>query len=215
MKNKKEPARPAHACTICGLQNPVVRLIPRQLIQDGQIRSTVEWICASPCNMADNHSRRPASGHLPAFPGQPSFVHGRQVVPMMKAITIRQPWAWLIVNGFKDFENRPQKNRFTGRIFIHVSNELAENYGEIENMVGTRHGIILPQVHEFAQTAGRIVGVAYFGAQQAGSESVWFNGAHGWPILWAHQFVPTKPVKGQLGTWQAPADLTVEIKEVR
>jgi hypothetical protein len=24
----------------------------------------------------------------------------------MKVIVIRQPWAWLIVNGFKDIENR-------------------------------------------------------------------------------------------------------------
>jgi hypothetical protein len=39
----------------------------------------------------------------------------------IKALSIRQPWAWLIVNGFKDIENRTWPTRQTGTIFIHAS----------------------------------------------------------------------------------------------
>ena len=39
----------------------------------------------------------------------------------MKAITIRQPWASLIVHGIKDIENRSWQTNFRGRVLIHSS----------------------------------------------------------------------------------------------
>ena len=38
----------------------------------------------------------------------------------MKALSIRQPWAWLIVNGYKDIENRSWGTSFRGRVYIHA-----------------------------------------------------------------------------------------------
>jgi hypothetical protein len=38
----------------------------------------------------------------------------------LKAISIRQPWAWLIVNGYKDVENRIWAANVRGRVLIHV-----------------------------------------------------------------------------------------------
>ena len=38
----------------------------------------------------------------------------------MKAITIKQPWAYLIANGFKDIENRTWKTSFRGKVLIHA-----------------------------------------------------------------------------------------------
>ena len=39
----------------------------------------------------------------------------------MKAITIKQPWASLIVHGIKDIENRSWRTDFRGRVLIHSS----------------------------------------------------------------------------------------------
>lgn len=39
----------------------------------------------------------------------------------MKAITIKQPWASLIVAGIKDIENRTWKTSFRGRVLIHAA----------------------------------------------------------------------------------------------
>lgn len=39
----------------------------------------------------------------------------------MKAITIKQPWASLIVHGIKDIENRNWRTNFRGRVLIHSS----------------------------------------------------------------------------------------------
>lgn len=39
----------------------------------------------------------------------------------MIALSIRQPWAWLILNGWKDIENRDWTTRVRGRILIHAA----------------------------------------------------------------------------------------------
>ena len=39
----------------------------------------------------------------------------------MKALSIRQPWAWLIVHGRKDIENRSWRTKFRGRFLVHAA----------------------------------------------------------------------------------------------
>lgn len=39
----------------------------------------------------------------------------------MKAVTIKQPWASLIIEGIKDIENRTWRTKFRGKILIHAS----------------------------------------------------------------------------------------------
>ena len=38
----------------------------------------------------------------------------------MKALSIQQPWAWAIVNGFKPVENRTWRTNYTGPLLIHA-----------------------------------------------------------------------------------------------
>ena len=42
-------------------------------------------------------------------------------VSTMKALSIKQPWAWLIVNGYKDIENRTWKTNYRGTFLVHAS----------------------------------------------------------------------------------------------
>jgi hypothetical protein len=41
----------------------------------------------------------------------------------MKVLSIRQPWAWLIVNGYKDIENRTWRTNIRGPVLIHAGKE--------------------------------------------------------------------------------------------
>jgi len=38
----------------------------------------------------------------------------------VNALSIRQPWAWLIAHGYKDIENRKWRTGFRGRFLIHA-----------------------------------------------------------------------------------------------
>jgi hypothetical protein len=40
------------------------------------------------------------------------------------ALSVRQPWAWLLVNGIKDVENRSWRTNFRGNLYIHASMNL-------------------------------------------------------------------------------------------
>ncbi len=42
----------------------------------------------------------------------------------MKAITIKQPWATLIAEGYKEYEFRTWKTRYRGDILIHAGKEI-------------------------------------------------------------------------------------------
>lgn len=39
----------------------------------------------------------------------------------MKAISVQQPWASLIVHGIKDIENRTWQTKFRGKVYIHAT----------------------------------------------------------------------------------------------
>lgn len=40
--------------------------------------------------------------------------------PVLRAITVRQPWAWAIVMGYKDVENRRSRTERRGPLLIHA-----------------------------------------------------------------------------------------------
>jgi len=42
----------------------------------------------------------------------------------MKVLSIKQPWAWLIVNGYKDIENRIWQTKFRGQFYIHAGKQV-------------------------------------------------------------------------------------------
>lgn len=42
----------------------------------------------------------------------------------MKALSIRQPWAWLVATGRKDIENRTWQTKFRGRVYIHTGKKV-------------------------------------------------------------------------------------------
>ncbi len=46
----------------------------------------------------------------------------------MKVLSIRQPWASIIINGYKNYEFRSWKTNFRGRVLIHASKGIETEY---------------------------------------------------------------------------------------
>src|SRR3546814_18926401 len=78
----------------------------------------------------------------------------------MKALSIRQPWAWLITQGFKDIENRTWQTKFRGQFLIHASKGMTKDeYESVQwylSDIATH--ITLPEFGELER--GGIVGLA-------------------------------------------------------
>lgn len=65
----------------------------------------------------------------------------------MKAITVRQPWAWAIASGAKNIENRTQGSRYRGPLAIHAGRGWSERGSEsplIRQLHGDRLGFTIP-----------------------------------------------------------------------
>jgi len=117
----------------------------------------------------------------------------------MKALSVKQPWAWLLAHGFKDIENRSWPTTFRGRFYIHAGKSWgAEQEDDVEwvkDLAGEA-GLVIPLPDRF--DLGGIVGEATVSDCVSNSESVWFNGPFGFVIADA-QPVALLPCRGILG----------------
>jgi hypothetical protein len=107
----------------------------------------------------------------------------------MKAISIRQPWAFLILNHGKDIENRKWKTSFRGRVLIHASKTIDEEAVKL-------HG--LENVHF---PTGCIVGSIEIKDVVTESESRWFTGPFGFVLENPEKITPF-PAKGKLNIFE-------------
>lgn len=116
----------------------------------------------------------------------------------MKSLSIRQPWAWLIVNGFKDVENRTWKSSFRGSLLIHAS-KTVDYFGY--DYITSKLGVDLP--HHSLINRGGIVGFAEITDCVLKYNSKWFTGPYGFLIRDPKplEFIP---LQGKLGFFDVP-----------
>lgn len=121
----------------------------------------------------------------------------------MRTLSIRQPWAWLIVNGHKDVENRDWTTAWRGPLLIHASKTLVQrNYREEADSVADEFGIEVPALEVIER--GGIVGVARLVDCVVDHPSRWFTGEVGLVLADARP-LPLHPCKGALGFFHTPA----------
>ena len=110
----------------------------------------------------------------------------------MRAITIRQPWAELIVRGDKDVENRSWRTNHRGPLLIHAG-------GSVNREAVARHGV--PEDAERSAIIG-IVEVVDCTQQRT---STWHEeGSWGWYLKGARRFREPIPMKGKRGLFEVP-----------
>ena len=122
----------------------------------------------------------------------------------MKALSIRQPWAWLIAKRFKDVENRTWSTRFRGRIYVHAGKAL-DDYWDILTMAD-RLGWTVKEVNTwFITTAfgrGAIVGEVDIVDCVEQSDSPWFEEPHGFVLANPLYYQTPIPYKGKQGFFE-------------
>ena len=94
------------------------------------------------------------------------------------ALSVRQPWAWLLVNGYKDIENRTWTASYRGPCLIHAGKTCdQEGYDRVRRKFKQ---IKMPEPDEFER--GGIVGWVNIKDCVARSKSKWFNGPYGFVV---------------------------------
>lgn len=119
----------------------------------------------------------------------------------MKAISIRQPWAWLIVHGPKAIENRTWYCHYRGRILIHAAKGMTQREYAYACGFAYRQRVIVP-AKEHLQFGG-VIGMADVTDCVEASDNPWFMGDYG-IVLANRRAVPFLPAKGALGIFDIP-----------
>lgn len=119
------------------------------------------------------------------------------------ALSVRQPWAWLIVHGHKDIENRTWATRLRGRVWIHAGATMSQaDYTACTLFIaGMRTEWRLPAYDVLKQQCGGIVGEVEITDCVSDSDSPWFVGPYGFVLRHA-RVTELRPCKGALHFFQ-------------
>jgi hypothetical protein len=124
----------------------------------------------------------------------------------MKALSIRQPWAWLILHPGKDIENRNWQPRnpalrFRGTCLVHAGIAVGAISEELRSWVKQTAGVDLPPSDELPR--GGIVGQVDVIDVVRQSLSPWFEGPC--LVLADAKALPFRVSRGRLGFFELDA----------
>ena len=135
----------------------------------------------------------------------------------MKALTVKQPWAWAIIHGAKDVENRSRPTKYRGQLYIHAG--VAEAKGARAwpaiRAAFTHHGIV-PDDPMIGMPRGQVIGtVDVIDCHEAldcfrldrGYCSEWaMEGHYHWVLANPRPLATPFPMQGKLGIWNFGED---------
>lgn len=126
-----------------------------------------------------------------------------------KALSLRQPWAWMVVHGGKAIENRRWDTRFRGPFFIHAAKGMTRD--EYEDAVyfarDVNPSLVVP-AFEALERGGVIGRARLVDVIPSCSEPslFWKPCSHPWHMPGQYGFVladveplPFRPLRGELG----------------
>lgn len=127
----------------------------------------------------------------------------------MKALTLTQPWAWLVLHAGKSIENRRWNTKFRGQFLIHASKKMGvSDYQAAMRTQGEVDGCMtIPPFGEVP--LGGIVGVAKLVhvAPPGKKAGAWhFEDQHGF-FLTDVRPLPFIPCSGALNFWTVPPEV--------
>lgn len=126
----------------------------------------------------------------------------------MIALSIRQPWAWMILHAGKDIENREWSTRYRGRVLIHAGKGMTrDEWGsawEFASGSGASPKALDANLTFDTIERGGIVGSVEIVDCVEDSDSRWFIGRYGF-VLRNPLPMPFVPYRGRLGFFGVPA----------
>lgn len=130
----------------------------------------------------------------------------------MKALSIRQPWAWAIANAGKDVENRNWNMNHRGTLAIHASKSMTmAEYHEFNhffyNQLGDKYHnhFTSPALPNFdSLVRGAVIAIVTAVDCVTSHHSPWFCGPYG--LIIKKKVILPDPIhcKGQLGFFDLP-----------
>jgi len=144
----------------------------------------------------------------------------------MRALTIRQPYATLIMQGVKQFETRSWRTAYRGPLVIHAAANGARIYGDQLRRLEKRLGLMPTALMGLDYPCSAVLGVVELVECLPISPRLidaltprerwlgWYrDGGYVWDLARAGRvrFAEPIPCAGRLGLWTLPDDLAARI----
>jgi len=133
-----------------------------------------------------------------------------------KALSVKQPWCWAILNHYKDIEIRTWNTKFRGYIALHAGKKIDHN-----DYILLKEGMDVPLPLESTLETGKILGYAYLldvihydeykrfydHQERHKNKSSWWNGKQKGFVL--QDVTKIKPIdyKGQLSLFNVDLEI--------
>jgi len=122
----------------------------------------------------------------------------------MKGLTIREPWATLIIEGYKEYEFRSWKTNYRGKILIHAGKTLEKNMSTRFEKYNLKYncGYIIGEAtitdcklvdEKFSKQLNRLNSVVYTNSNHIET--------YAWKLENIKKYDKPIPCKGKLGLW--------------
>lgn len=120
----------------------------------------------------------------------------------IRLLSVRQPWAHLIISGRKSVENRSWTTRYRGPIWIHAGSKM---HDIPVPLIEAKFGL---QIDVAALDMGAIIGCVELVDVVTQSSSPYFDGPYGWILSNPRSIKPVR-LRGQMGFWDASESLVL------
>lgn len=122
----------------------------------------------------------------------------------MKALTVKQPWAQLIVDGYKKYEFRGWKTKYRGKILIHAGMSLEKDM--MERFTDYNLDCTLGTIVGEAELVDCILVDSKFNEELRNIDPVVYGRSnhtetYAWKLENVLKYDEPIPCKGQLGLW--------------
>jgi len=122
----------------------------------------------------------------------------------MYALSIKQPWASLIISGKKPVENRTWSTPYRGKLLIHASKTWDKEGAEF---VIEKHPELKEFINRVKNTTGALLGQVTMTDCVKNHHSEWFFGPYGFIFIQPREFNKPIPYKGALGIFYVPDEV--------
>lgn len=124
----------------------------------------------------------------------------------MKALSVRQPWAWAIIFALKDIENRGWPIHYRGDILIHAAKTCTKKEYQLAREFCQGMGVVIPELISLRR--GQVIGiVTIVDCKFSQVASGWgMPGQYHWKLENPREITPI-PYIGRLGIFEVPDDL--------
>jgi hypothetical protein len=122
----------------------------------------------------------------------------------IKVLSVKMPWAGLIMYCGKDIENRTWRTDYHGRIFIHASAKPEQNYNELLQVLALEYAENYSMFQKkFLGDCGNIIGSVELVECVRNSRSQWAErGLWHWVLRDPIPLAVPIPARGSLGLWE-------------